>query len=747
MPHGDAHGTAPRRGHDARPLALAGAMIALPWVVLYWLVPAISTLSIGADYPRYSIEDQLLLQFSLRSGTMPLFVPGFGVGQSVGAATQGQLFHPISHLAARFPDYWTGGALGAWTTLNLLSLGLVGAGLAAALLRLGLRPLPAFLAAFLTLFNLRMLDLFRYGASLQSYVGFVLAGAALLCVAKAPGARRAVPLAVATALMLCGGHPQVSYLGMLGLVLLVPLAPALCDAFDTTGTVPAEGDWRRSVTWSAAGLALGTLLASAYLLPFAIDFALDARQRTSNPFSWVYTPFGTRSVTSLLHSVFDPLRSDVHGSFAGSSLFAVPLLVPLLRAFRPLPRAIWICWALAIAVLATALAEQLPLYFVLWKLVPGFSSFRVPGRVTMLAPLLLALLLAWLLQCDRMDVRLRGRTLRVAPATLLGLVAALLYALYGLVPWPAEANELAPPVAINELAPGAAHAVWLSGLAALVLLALRAASPGRLVTSALVLAVVGQQALVLRSGTWVVEASPTTTWAEIAEAQRTPPGFRIDPGAGMETSVVTAWRLEVGKQARRPPFASLHWLERRVATRAEALQWLAAGHRGSAVVVETAAAGDPAATPREQRRGSIALVRDTFNELRFAADMRAPAVLRVGLPYSARWTATVDARPVPVLPTDGAWLGVRVPPGRSLVELRYESPASWWGMVLSCLTASVLGSILAWGATRGPLRPVLVAAVVLAVACGFVVWQKSLYGGDSLGAVYQWSNLSEPDPR
>lgn len=736
--------TKPSRGWDAPTTALVGVMLVLPWVVLYWLDPWLSTLSIGADYPAFSINDQLILQFSLAHGTMPLFVPGFAFGQSVGAATLGQLFHPVSHLAALLPEYWSGGALRNYTLVNLLTLGLTGAAVSVALRRIGIGPVATLLASFLLLFNLRMLDFLRYGASLQSYLGFVLASVALLRLAAVgPTARGVVLLAVATTLMLCSGHPQAAYLGMLGLVVIAPLAPILVADL-APGAHRARPTGMRFLASAGAGLALGTLLASAYLLPFGIDFALDARQRTANDFAWVYTPFGTASVTSLLHSVFKPLWSDVHGSFAGSALFAVPLLLPLLRLLRPIPRSIWLCWSLAIVILAVALAQTLPLYFVLWKLVPGFSAFRVPGRVTMLAPLPLALVLAWIVECEPVVVQLLGKARRIAPATILGAAAALLYLVYGLLPWPAEANELAPPIRINELAPHVGGIVRASGVAALVLLAWYGASRSRLVAAGLVLVVVAQQALVLRAGTWVVQAGPTRTYAELEAMQRGSPGFHGDPGAALEPATITTWRGTLGKRARRPPLSSLHWLERRVASRDEALLAQQDGRRPGEVFVEDTAADLPAA-PRPERRGESVLEEVTFNRQRFVVTVLAPALLRVGQPHSANWSATIDGHPVPVLRVDGAWLGVRVPRGRSVVELRYLSPAAFWGMVVSCLTACGLGVTLALGFSRRPVRIAVGALVALAVARGFVAWQNSLYDGKSLGTESRWSNLGETE--
>ena len=64
----------------------------------------------------------------------------------------------------------------------------------------------------------------------------------------------------------------------------------------------------------------------------------------------------------------------MHGTFAGSALFLVPLLLPLLALARRLPGVVWALWSFAVLTLAVALAPQfLPLYRLLWTCLPGFS--------------------------------------------------------------------------------------------------------------------------------------------------------------------------------------------------------------------------------------------------------------------------------------------------------------------------------------------------------------------------------------
>jgi hypothetical protein len=147
-------------------------IIVLPFLFFYWMIPFASNLTIGNDYQHYSIEWQMELLFSIKSGSFPLYVPGFAFGHSSSTLTLGQVFHPISHIASFLPGYWDGKALQWNTFLRLLHLGLTHLALFSFLRKIRLTILFSFLLSCITVYNLRMLDLFRFAASLETYTGF-----------------------------------------------------------------------------------------------------------------------------------------------------------------------------------------------------------------------------------------------------------------------------------------------------------------------------------------------------------------------------------------------------------------------------------------------------------------------------------------------------------------------------------------------------------------------------------------------
>jgi hypothetical protein len=79
------------------------------------------------------------------------------------------------------------------------------------------------------------------------------------------------------------------------------------------------------------------------------------------------------------------------------------------------------------------------------------------------------------------------------------------------------------------------------------------------------------------------------------------------------------------------------------------------------------------------------------------------AVVLIRTPFAKKWRATVDSRPVDVLPADYLLQGVPVDPGDHTVVLRYEDPAIGRGLVGSA--ATLLGIATATVALRRRGRP------------------------------------------
>lgn len=733
---------------EKTPLISLFIIIMLPFLIFYWMVPFIANQSIGNDYQLTSIENQMELLFSIRTGSFPLFVPGFASDHSASALTLGEVFHPLPHIASILPGYWNGKALQWNTFLRLLSLGLTHLALFVFLRRLTLNVLFSFLFSCITVYNLRMLDMFRYGASLESYTGHLLLCSAIglyfINRTKCVG-----PLSIigATYLLITSGHPQMMYYGLLGAGFFLLVVPFFISAM----MPEKETDFKAALMfWIQAGfyLVLGIFLASAYILPFYFDFIATNAERVGQTYTWADSIKDTLAGT--LSNFFIPLRSEVHGAFGGSSLFIMAALMPLLRFFKvKIPRPIWFIWGMIIFVLLYMQGSRTPVHRWVWEYLPFVSSFRYAGRISLIMPVLLMMMLSWTFKVGAFPIRLRSKIVDLTPSSLLAAVSLTVIGIYlslmaasYLFRWPVM-TEFAPftPLAIRKIPRFIEILVILSGMTALAAMALydsrtrRAKATGVL----LCLATVIQVGTVLKYGTWVTERRDQPTFEEMMTQKEEKLDYRFYPGTGMYSSVVTK-QLE---NSFMEPFLGKIFTEIvPVSNQDDAYFRMKQNRTPQQVFIEGYEPDENFSLHAQNihlEDIKVELVYSSFNRLQFRVFTPISSFLGLSYPYTEQWRAWLNDHEVPVYRANGAAHAIQIPKGKSLIEFRYWSSSAFWGMLISFATFIIIGFYFSGQAAAGLSRAFSVVLVLTLAVGGLFLWCHSLYTGDNLGTKYSWT--------
>ena len=697
--------------------------LATPFVMLLWLAPFLGSRTIGNDYPRFGIDDQLELMWSIRKGTFPLYLPGFAIGHSSAAATLGQLHHPISWFCAAMPGYWQGYALEWNTLLRLVSLGLAHLALYRLARGLRLARLTSFVSTFVAVYNLRMLDSFRYGSALEGYVAMLLVAAAAGFVFLHDRARwPPALLGASTFLLLVSGHPQWIVFGALGACVFGLLFPWIAHALDTERPRPDLPRLRRYATRLVAGGAGGVLLAAPCLLTFFFESYATNDARVGRGYEWTLE-FADTSAGVLANFLF-PLHADVHGAFAGSALFLLAALFPLAALVRrgaPLP--LWVLYAAAALAFLFALGDATPVHRLLVATIPPLGAFRAPGRMTLLIPLAVFPLTAWM-------TSVANRKALAGAA----LPALLLYGWSWMQGAPRLARGRSSPVEIlAQQMPSSVEGLvlHLSG-ATLVCLVLAAVlrRGQRLARACAVLGVVSTSWLCLQHGNWQAERKKTRTFEEIT-VRRASLRAPIDAGIGMELRTVTAYS-RLGLNPRRP-FATFAHAAEQVGSDREALDRLAS-QASSPLLVE--ALVPPLSPEIVAQYDELRLIDNTFNRNVFDVVAGRDGHIVLGLPWLPGFEGRVDGAPAAVVKANALYPALFVPRGRHLVEFRFVSRPFLAGLGAAMLAAAL------WVFWLLPSRR-LASLLTTVLGVAFGAWMYlALFHGPSLGNEYQWR--SEP---
>jgi hypothetical protein len=712
----------------------------------------------GGDYLRYSITAQKELLFALKTKTFPLYLPGFAGGHSSSAATLGQLFHPISHIASLMPGYWDGLTVDWNNFFKLLSLGLTHLVLFAFLLEIRLNIIFAFILSFIAMYNLRYLYAYQYGAASEAYTGYFMLCAAIgWYYIRKPGWTGASIIIIATYLLVCSGHPEEVYYGVFGSILFTLIAP-----FFLSGILGEKLDYKKAIKfWLIVGsyISAGILLSSAYIIPFYSEFLKSNVSRVGRNYAWAN--MNLDSFIGTLNNFFLPLHSMPHTAFGGSSLILIPMLLPLIRVFKKkIPCSVWVLWGILIFIFLHMQGYRTPVHRWVWEYLPFASSIRVPGRISIIMPFFLMMLMAWIIKIDLA----KKSSHFPRPLTILAIVSTLLLAIYYVVqflgtyifklplflkyfnPYYYDRNFLyiSPSLTFFRVE----LILTILGILSIIILIFYNSAYNKRISKIsgviLVILVIFQVNITLRyrSINWIQQNKDFLTFEVMKTQKREKLDHRYYQGSGWHSSVV----IKQLKYSFMEPFLGKIFTEViPVSDQNEVYRKMWGARLPQQIFIEGYSlerAEDITNGARNMKEGRVELIYSSYNRLKFRVYSQSPAIFGFSYPYTGHWRAWVNGEKVKVYRANGAAHAVEVPEGDSIVEFRYWSNAYSWGMVISCTTFVLIGGVVGFGRFRGLKRAIIIMIIIVIGAGGFMLWFRSLYNGKNLETEYTWTYIS-----
>lgn len=691
--------------------------------------------------------------FSIKTGSFPLYVPGFASGHSSSALTLGQFFHPLSYIASMMPGYWEGKAVEWNNFLKLLSLGLAQLALFLFLQKIRLNMLLSFLLSFITVYNLRTVDLFRHGTPLEAYTGYLILCAVIGWYFIDPK-KWIGPLCViaATYLLVCSGHPEEMYYGILCSGLFMLVAPFYVSAMLPEKQVDYKIAYK---FWLKTGLCLclGILLSSVYIIPFYFDFIKANIDRVGKDYAWALSDLDT--FTGTINNFLLPLRSEPNSAFGGSSLTLMAAVLPALRFFKiRIPRSIWAIWGLLLFIFLFMQGSRTPVHRLVWENFPFASSIRGPGRISMMMPFFVMILLAWAVKIGPSSPRIVRWSAPLNQSALLACLALLLITIYYLI-YVAGYHIFSLPIFrelfryysdgyLFNIPPFWVEvAVTILGLASLISFAVYSIrnDGARVIGFLLIIMTLLQLGIVLKfsSSFWSDKKYDSVSFEEMRQWKRTSLDYRYYPGGGLHSSVVMG---QLKQSVVEPFLGKIYTAVVPVTNQEEGYARMAQDRLPHQVFIE-GYGPEKAKTitdgAKNMKEGLVKLTYSSFNRLQFRVISGTPAIFGLSYPYTGHWGAWVNGKRVHVYRSNGAAHAVEVPNGESLVEFRYWSNSYFAGMVISCITFAIIGLLISCNALKGFRRIAGVVIIFIISSGGFMFWYNSLYRGDNLETEYTWS--------
>ena len=704
----------------------------------------------GADYLNLHSLNKRYLREAVASGRLPLWNPHVGLGRPFLADIEVGVFYPPNCLYLLVPTDI------ATVMLVGLHLMLAAAGMASLLKSLEVgSPTREALGALFAL-SVPLLGRLQMGE-----VPFVqaLCWTPVLFLAgrraqERPSLRGAAILTGVVALQLLAGHPQASWLALVGLATWL-VARRLGRPFRASLHALA-----RDLALLIAAVAWASAVAAIQLLPAAELAAQGNRAGRDRTFAAAFAmpwPAWVSVAVPPGPMALVPWENNVHVGVVA----AVAGLAGLFLAGSREARAVA---ALAVFAVVLAAGDGTPLFGLAYHLLPGLSQFRLPARAGVLLSLALILAAGLFAGAPRRTDSRRGAGLALAAATAL-LTGGVLFAYAvaarhqaGATPWlwARLSLTLAGGAAIAVLSLVRPHQARVRRIAAGVLVGLLTVD----VTTSIV-AVKG--AYSSTSPRWVEDGVHRElerhgfTRADAPPPRIALPRGLVRPNAGMTEgwsayagyvalTLGRVWSFLHGYLGIEPPRLLNtepspeidHFLPRPYDTMGlvagfdpasgglvfwpepDPRAWVADGRSvaGASAAIGLMRAGldvhrvalvespvGPATDDFPTRAGEARITRFAPERIEVTADAARDAWLVLAEPWYPGWRASVDGREAPCVPAN-AWMRA-IPLGRGHhdIVIKYHSRPLWIGSGVSLMALAAWAVVLVRTRTRAPTAP------------------------------------------
>lgn len=735
---------APRIMQGSAPIYMI--IFIIPFLIFYKVIPFISSWTFGGDCLNFTILEQMELFFSVKMGSFPLYCPGFAGGQSSSALTLGQLFHPISWFSSHMPGYWSGKAI-EWNVLfRLTSLGLAQLMLFEFLRRLTMDKVVSFLISFVTVYNVQLTHAFFFGATVESWTGLLFLCAAIgLYYLDQNNWKISLLIIGSSYWLICSGHPVMTYYGALGAGIFAMAIPYVVAVI-----LPEKKGDAKSIFifWMKTALfcGIGVLLSSAFLFPYYWDFLAPGVERLGKSYGWADVYRGT--FIGALNNFFQPLDG---GGFGGTSLYILVALIPLLFIFRvKIPLVIMSIWTISLLAFLHMLGGLTPVHYLVWKYLPFASHMRIPGRISIIIPVLLMLLLVWIFKNDFPGFKIPERQWRITPMTVLGILAIVLTTIHFMLPGTIVSDPYIYSIKNSQNVQDWVLTVnSILGLLMLAIFSVRSFLSGSSNKQAALYIMVSvslvQAVLLLQNGV-AVEPGRTTLSLEQMIAQKNESlEYRYFPAWGIESNIV---KVQAERSFIEPFLGKLYPKYISAQDNENAYSLMQQGRSPDQVIIEGI---DPQELPFQDINTTnhtgdyVKLIYASFNRLVFEASATYDGFLGLSYPFTGNWVSTVNGNDARVFRANGAYHAVVVPEGKHLIEFSYRSNAAIYGMGLSCLTVFIIGLYFLRRFSKKMMGLLFTLITAVLGITTFVFWYQGLYAGDNLSTFYWWEPPSIMD--
>lgn len=579
-----------------------------------------------------------------------------------------------------------------------------------------------------------MLDLFRYGASLEAYTGFIMLVVSIEYLYHDVNSFfRKLLVIGSTYLIIVSGHPQMSFYALLGSGIFLFIIPLLY--------MPEKKDTQDKLIFIRNGcllIATGILISSVFSLPFYFDYLQNNSTRAQMSYQDSLMFSGTPE--GIYNNFIIPFRSNVHSAFGASSLFFIGTISIFLGKYRLTHKAAFILFFVILSLTLIMSGDYGILHNFLWNYMPLYSSFRIPGRISFILPFLI--ILAYVLYL-RYTLKYSNRnSIMSTHIKLCALFVFLsLYSIFYLkIPPEYTPIHLRDITYFIELLFVAINASLIIFIGLFISSTRRSVKLLSAILS--IFFVIFSSSLVLYYGTWMqpYEEAVSKNIKSFDEFEK-----KIKPlgnfGYGQE-SKNTKIQLNNFKfdKSHAIMVPKIIFVEDLTTVFRHLNDFMGDDH---AVIINKASKNREMTLCSNNCNYSIERYCHTYNKHDYKISNNKPGLVKINFPFNSNWTATINDKYTPVLSANGFETAIIIPKsGGNILTLKYVSTSFLFGLFISLATLTII-TILGINrlSIKNNYKILMIVSIVILSTYIFSSRENWLYGGDCLPQNYSWNKI------
>ncbi|MFC1630865.1 YfhO family protein, partial [Pseudomonadota bacterium] len=446
----------------------------------------------------------------------------------------------------------------------------------------------------------------------------------------------------------------------------------------------------------------------------------------------------TTTPVSLFNNFTVPFRSEIHSAFGASALLFYGILsIFLFRRLFTLKKALPL-FIIVVALMLVTMGDDAFFHGFLWNNLPLYSSFRTPGRISLLLPFYIILIYS--LYLKEISIINNERYVLGSHVVLSFIYFCLSLLSIFYLPLPAHYT----PEDHNNVSHGAEILFVAFNSLLIISIGIYITQSSivikRISAAVSIISLILSTGGLLYKGTWVIPykeaVSNILSLEQYNQRIKGLGKFAYGSESKNVRNQIDSYKFDADHARVLPAITYVNSLN-------EAYKHLKThGDKDSIVIADSAQ--QPGTEYLCEKNCNYKITRSchTYNKFEYFLENNAGGIAKFNIPYSSNWVATLDGVKEKILKANGFEMAIVIPDdGEHKLTLLYKSWSFTAGLIISLTTLAI---ILILGVRRLDIKAhfkLIIIFLIVVFSVGIASSRNNwLYNGKCLPQEYSWDN-------